>query len=477
VRPFLVLLGAALALYLPCLTAPVFLDDATYVFASNYLRSPGELFWSFLLSPAYFVVTAERTWQPVVTLINRSFVDLPVFLRSLSVLIHAGCAYLVFRLSDTRRSAWFASLLFLSFPLSAETVFFASAKGHLLAAAAVLLTLLTKNPIPFAVGLLCKESVVVALPLLFLNSVLIERKSLSDSLRRLTPYFLIAAVFLLWRFFVLIPPPPMLVPAESRPLAAFAWYLGALAWPPAPGFFRAFPEGDAWIMLLLAPYAAALWHWRYEKRPLFYLLWLPAALLPFLHRVSFAGKSPVADRYLYLAAAGACLALGRLADGRARLAFAALIALWSLGTLKRTILYRDPLRFAEAGAKAAPGSAAAQLFLAQTRYEHGDALGGAKAAALASQLEPRDPENWTWRGVTAFAAKDAPAAETSFLKALELQETPQARANLGALYEETGRAALALKEYDRASELAPDWEKPRRLAADLRARSKRPPKN
>lgn len=472
-RPFLVLLGAALALYLPCLTAPVFLDDAPYVFASNYLRSPSEAFWSFLLSPSYFVVTAERTWQPVVTLINRFFVDMPVFLRLFSVLIHAGCAYLVFRLSDTRRSAWFASLLFLAFPLSAEAVFFASAKGHLLAAAAVLLTLLTKNPVPFAVGLLCKETTVVALPLLLLNSVLIDKKPLSDSLRRLAPFLVIAAVFLTWRFFVLIPPPPMLVPAESRPLAAFAWYLGALVWPPAPGFFRSFPAGDAWIMLLLAPYAYALWHWRYEKRPLFYLLWLPAALLPFLHLIPFAGKSPVADRYLYLAAAGACLALGRLADGRARLAFAALIALWGAGTLKRAILYRSPLRFAEAGAWAAPDSAAANLFLAQTRFEHGDAAGGAQAAALASALEPRDPENWTWRGVTSFAAKDAPAAEKSFLKALELQETPQARANLGALYEETGRSVLALKEYDRAAEMAPDWEKPRRLAADLRARGKR----
>lgn len=472
-KPFLVLLGAALALYLPSLTAPVLLDDAPYVFGSSFLRAPAEVFWSLLLSPSYFAATGERTWQPLVTILNRLFVEMPVFLRLLSVLLHAVCATLVFRLAPTRRSAWFASLLFLAYPLNAEAVFFASAKGHLLAAIAVLLTLLTRSPIPLAVGLLCKETALVSLPLLFLNAVLTENKSIRAVLRSLVPHAIIAAVYLVWRFAVLQPPPPLLVPSEASPLQAFAWYLGALVWPPMPGFFRAFPEGVAWALLLIAPWAAAVWRFRHEPKPLFLVLWLPAALLPFLHLLPFAAKSPVADRYLYLASAGFALALGRLADGRARLAFAGLLVLWAGGAFRRSLLYREPLRFAETGAKAAPTSSAATLFLAQTRYEHGDAAGAAAAARTAAALEPRDPENWTWLGVSAFAAKDAPAAESAFRRALEIQETPQARANLGAFYDETGRPALALKEYDRASELAPEWEKPRRLAADLRARKKR----
>lgn len=472
-KPFLVLLGAALALHLPGLTAPVLLDDGPYVFGSSFLRAPAEVFWSLLLSPSYFAVTGERTWQPLVTVVNRFFVDLPVILRLLSVALHAVAAALVFRLAPARRSAWFASLLFVAYPLNAEAVFFASAKGHLLAAIAVLLTLLTRSPIPFAVGLLCKETAFVALPLLFLNAVLTESKSIRAVLRSLVPHALIAAVYLFWRFGILQPPSPLLVPSEALPLQAFAWYLGALVWPPMPGFFRSFPEGVAWALLLTAPYVALLWRFRREPKPLFLLLWLPAALLPFLHLMPFAAKSPVADRYLYLASAGFALALGRLADGRARLAFAALLVLWAGGTLRRTSLYREPLRFAETGVQAAPASAAASLFLAQTRYEHGDHSGAAAAARAAARLEPRDPENWTWLGVSAFAAKDAPAAESAFRRALDIQETPQARANLGAFYDETGRPALALKEYDRASELAPDWEKPRRLAADLRARKKR----
>lgn len=472
-KPFLVLLGAALALHLPILTAPVLLDDAPYVFSSSFLKAPAEVFWSLLFSPSYFAATGERTWQPVVTIVNRLFVDMPVILRLLSVLLHAVAAALVFRLAPSRRSAWFASSLFLAYPLNAEAVFFASAKGHLLAGIAVLLTLLTRSPIPFAAGLLCKETSLVALPLLFLNAVLTEEKSIRAVCRPLVPHAVIAAVYLFWRFVILQPPPPLLVPSEALPLQAFAWYLGALVWPPMPGFFRAFPGGVAWALLLIAPWAALVWRFRSEHKPLFLLLWLPAALLPFLHLMPFAAKSPVADRYLYLASAGFALALGRLADGRARLAFAVLGLLWAGGTLRRVLLYREPLRFAETGVKAAPSSSAAHLFLAQTRYEHGDPAGAAVAARRAAALEPRDPENWTWLGVTAFAAKDAPAAESAFRRALDIQETPQARANLGAFFDETGRPAPALEQYDRASELAPDWEKPRRLAADLRARRKR----
>lgn len=467
------LLGFALALCVPFLGAPVLLDDGPYVFGSRFLRAPSAVFWSLLLSPSYLAATAERTWQPAVTVINRMFVDAPLMLRALSVLLHALCAFLVFRLAESRRAAWFSALLFLSFPLSAETVFFASAKGHLLAAAAVLLCVLTGSWVPFVAGLACKESVLAALPLLFLRSWLVEGRSAAASLRRLAPFGLIAAAYLLWRFAVLAPPPPLLVPSEPKPFSALAWSLGALVWTPAPGFFRAFPAGDAWVLLVLAPYAAALWHWRGDKRTLYRLLWVSAALLPFLHLVPFAAKSPVADRYLYLAAAGAALLVGGLADARSPRAAAALIVLWSFGFVRRAVLYREPLAFAQAGVDSAPGSAAANLYLSQVRLERGDAAGSAEAAARAARLEPRDPENWSWLGLASVAAKDAPAAEAAFLKALSLQETPQARANLGAFYEETERPALALKEYERASELAPDWEKPRRLAAELRARRSR----
>ncbi len=281
-----------------------------------------------------------------------------------------------------------------------------------------------------------------------------------------------AAAYLVWRFAVLAPPPDMLVPAEPRPLAALAWYLGALAWTPAPGLFRAFPEGDAWVMLLLAPYAGLLWWKRREPGVLFHLVWIPAALLPFLHLVPFAGKSPVADRYLYLAAAGLCWGLTRIEGKRATWAFAALGVLWAGGTLRRTILFRDPVALADAGVKAAPRSAAAHLFRAQVSLEHGFAAEAADAAESAAEREPRDSQNWTWLGMARVSAK-LPGAEDAFQKALAIQETPQARANLGAFYEESGKAALALKEYDRAAALAPDWEKPRRLAAELRAASKR----
>ena len=215
-----------------------------------------------------------------------------------------------------------------------------------------------------------------------------------------------------------------------------------------------------------------MWARRREPENLFLLLWPLAALLPFLHLIPFAAKSPVADRYLYLAAAGACWGLSRSDHKRARVALAVLVVLWGWGTLKRTTLYRDADALAAAGAWAAPHSAAAQQFLAQSALSREDFATAVSASERAARLEPRDPQNWTWLGIARQSAK-RPAAEAAFRKALDIQETPQARANLGAFLEDAGRPALALKEYDRAAELAPEWEKPRRLAAELRARSKR----
>ncbi|MDX6770728.1 MAG: hypothetical protein SF051_14430 [Elusimicrobiota bacterium] len=465
----------ALALYAPCLSAPVYLDDGPYVFASTFLRAPAEVFWPLLVSPRYFAATGERTWQPLVTALNRLFVEWPFVLRLLSVLLHASCAGLVARLSARKT----AGVLFLFFPLAAEAVFFAAFKGHLLAAAAALGCLLAwregrrgLSVALLAAGLLAKETALSAGPLLLLYGLLVERQKPAALLRRLAPHAAVAGVYLVLRFIVLDPAPPVLAPAETRPLAALAWYLGALVWPPAPGMFRAFPAGDAWVLLLLAPYAALLWWKRGEPKEAFFLLWVPAALLPFLHLVPFAAKSPVADRYLYLAAAGACWGLSRLEGPRARVALAALGLLWGAGTVRRVMLYRDPAAFADAGVKAAPGSAAAHLFRAQVSLESGRAGDAESAAESAARLEPRDPQNWTWLGLARFAGK-RPGAEEAFRRALALQETPQARLNLGAYLEESGRPRPALVEYDRAAALAPEWEKPRRQAADLRARLER----
>lgn len=468
----LLLVVLAFVLYAPCLTAPVYLDDGPYVFGSGFLRAPAPAFWTTLFSPHYFAATAERTWQPLVSVLNRLFLDWSALLRALSVLLHALCAWLVYRLSGRALAAG----LFLAFPLAAEAVFFAAFKGHLLAAAAALGSLLAwregrrgLSAVLLAAGLLSKETALVIGPLLFLHAVLIERLRPLEAVRRLAPHAGLAAVYLQLRFFWLAAPPALLVPSEPRPLAALAWYLGALVWPPAPGFFRAFPEGDAWVLLLLAPYGALLWAKRREPENLFFLLWPLAALLPFLHLIPFAAKSPVADRYLYLAAAGACWGLSRSDHKRARVALAALAVLWGWGTLRRTALYRDANALAAAGAQAAPRSAAARLFQAQAALEQGFAADAAKAAEAAARLEPSDPQNWTWLGIARQAAK-LPEAEAAFRKALDIQETPQARANLGAYLEDAGRPAMALKEYDRAVELAPQWEKPRRLAAELRAR-------
>jgi tetratricopeptide (TPR) repeat protein len=295
---------------------------------------------------------------------------------------------------------------------------FSAFKGHLFAASFTLAVLLGvieycsdkgKATLPFKIcglfilGLLSKETALAAVALSFLYVALFARSELKRLANLGLALGAISAVYLWFRFSYLTPPAAFPRRFEYSTLESFAFYLRTLAAPYPSCLERTLPAGPSWI-LWLGGFAALVWLLRKSKESLFALAWIPATLLPFLHLISFSNVSPVADRYLYLPAAGLCLLLARLL-GRARrgeFVLAGVVALWTSITFARNFTYRSTRALFEQTASCAPRNPRAQFLL----------------------------------GMVCFQEKDYPAARAAYERVLALTDSPGAREAL----EEIGRA-------------------------------------
>ncbi len=410
------LAGAIALIYAPALVSPVIYDDVSHVRDNPAFRLGLGEFLAGLVSRDYFSFASERTYQPVVTLFHYATHSHPLLYRSFGLCLHFLNAVLLYRVAQRltagRRPAIYAALLFAVFPAHTELLNFSSFKGHLFAATCILAVLLSvieycadKVPpsLPFKIcfflilGLLSKESALVAVPLSILYVVLFARPELPRLKSLAASVGVLCAGYLWLRFFVLTPPRAFPVRFEYSSLESLAFYLRTLAVPYPLCLERTLPSG-AWWVLWLGAFAGAAVLLRRSKECLFSLAWIPLALAPFLHLIPFSNVSPVADRYLYLPAAGLCLllahALGR--SPRGALVLAALLALWAPIAAARNLTYRSTRALFEQTAACAPRNARAQFLL----------------------------------GMVCFQEKDYPAARAAYERVLALTESPGARAAL-----------------------------------------------
>lgn len=401
------LAGAIALLYAPALRSPVIYDDAWHVRDNPAFRLPLGEFLSGLFSRDYFSFANERTYQPLVTLFHYATHDQPLIYRAFGLGIHFLNAVLLYRvalaLNAGRRPAFFAAILFAVFPASTELLNFSSFKGHLFAATCIFAVLLevvrycadtSKTPLPLKLffflilGLLSKESALVAVPLSLTYIALF-----SDP-RRMKPLALgvsaICASYLLLRFAVLTSPRAFPRTFDHSSLESLSFYLRTLAVPYPLCLERTLPQ--AFWPFWLAAFAGLAVYLRRSKESLFALSWIPITLLPFLHLISFSNVSPVADRYLYLPAAGLCLLLARLPVP----VLACLALLWSGITVSRNLTYRSTRALFEQTASCAPLNARAHFL----------------------------------HGMVCFQEKDYPAARAAYQRVLALTESPGARAAL-----------------------------------------------
>jgi hypothetical protein len=388
------------------LTAPVFYDDLSHIQNAPLLgKSWGEV-WAAVLGRRYFELASERTYQPLVTLLHHLTGARPLLYRGLGLAVHALNAFVVWRLARRltgARAAWLAALLFCAFPASTETVFFASFHGHLLACAGTLLALeawldyladrgqrpLARSLLWLTLALCAKETGVTAAALCGLAWLLRGRPR--RSIPGLAALAGLCGLYLAWRFLALNPPPAFPGTFARPTLDSLAWYARALVWPWPLCLERQLPASPALGALVLAGLAAAGWAWRRKAGRLFLLAWLPLALLPFLHLIAFANLSPVADRYLYLAAAGWCLLLADVGASRGgEAALALLLTVWGGMTAARNGLFRDERGFFEQTAQCAPDHPRAHYLCGLARLKDGDPRGAAVAFLRAHTLWPSD---------------------------------------------------------------------------------------
>lgn len=410
-------LAVAIALiYAPALLSPVIYDDAAHVRDNPAFRIPFTDFWAGLISRDYFSFIAERTYQPAVTLFHYATHSYPLFYRSFGLSLHFLNAVLIYqlarRLNAGRRPALLAASLFAVFPAHTELLNFSAFKGHLFAASCIFAVVLSvaefcadkkKTSLPFIIffslilGLLSKESALAAVPLSLLYIFLFARPSAPRLKALAAAVTFICAVYLYFRFFYLTPPPPFPRHFEYSSLESFAFYARTLAVPYPLCLERTLPSGPSWL-LWLAAFAAAVWFLRKSKECLFALAWITICLLPVLHLIPFSNVSPVADRYLYLPAAGLCLVLalrfGRTPRGE--YALASLVVIWGSIAASRNFTYRSTRALFEQTASCAPLNPRAQFLL----------------------------------GMIAFQEKDYPASRAAYNRVLALTDSPGARAAL-----------------------------------------------
>lgn len=421
------LAGALALIYAPALVSPVIYDDVSHVRDNPAFRLGLGEFLTGLFSRDYFSFASERTYQPVVTLFHYATHSQPLLYRSFGLCLHFLNAVLLYRVAQRltagRRPAIFAACLFAVFPASTELLNFSAFKGHLFAATCVLLVLLSvieycadKVPpsLPFKIcfflilGLFSKESALVAVPLSVLYVVLFARPELPRLKPVAAAVAVICGTYLFLRFSVLTPPRAFPRRFEYSSLESLAFYLRTLAVPYPLCLERSLPSGPFWL-LWLGAFAAAVAFLRRSREGLFSLAWILLALAPFLHLIPFSNVSPVADRYLYLPAAGLCLLLAHFLGRSARgsLALAALLALWAPIAAARNLTYRSTRALFEQTASCAPRNARAQFLL----------------------------------GMVCFQEKDYAASRAAYERVLSLTDSPGARAALADI----DRAEAALK--------------------------------
>lgn len=464
------LLAAAALTYALALGAPALYDDAVFL-------APGRApFWSSLFSPRYFALTGERSFQPLATALQIAAGGSAEVLRGFGVALHAANALLLAalgrRLGLAPAAAFAAGLLFVLFPPATEAVAIASFHGHLIAAGTTLAALyLWKRERPLAcaaalaLGLLAKESALAALPVIFLSELLDPSPEPGKVRRRFGGLLAIAAAYLGYRFWVLVPPvAPPAVPASA--VESFGWYLrlAALPWPLS--LERAAPAGT-WAFAALWG-AVAVWSFP-RPRFWFFWIWIPLALLPALHLIPFANYSPVADRYLYAAAAPWTLCLAAALYGpRSRWLLAALALAWGGASLRRVAEYRTPETLYRGAVRAAPENPRAWGLLTQELARNGK-YNEALASFLGSPL--RNSAFQTRFDAPGLSFVQPPAYVEAVLR-LRLGHGEEARALLRGLLEaETpppARAALLAAAGD-AEELLGEFDRADRYYAEASA--------
>ncbi|MCU0222536.1 MAG: tetratricopeptide repeat protein [Acidobacteria bacterium] len=507
--PALVLVGAVLAIYAASLGGSFVWDDAELIVAkAPFFGAEGSAARILSSSDTGLYDEATPYYRPATTLsflVNYRLFGLePFWWRLASLLLHAACVLLLFRLAawlfEDERAGFVAALLLAVHPAAVEAVAFVTARNNLLCAAGLLAALLAVRRrgalalagalLLFALALSSKEPAVVLPPFLLGLALLARDPRLRATRLVLALFFGVLAAYLGLRALVLGTVAPGLAADglaaraglvvgslfESLRILLLPLHLNASYAPAAVAF--SLPK----LAATLAGLGGLAWGALARRSPdpvRAGSLWLLLSLLPIANLVPIP-SAPVAERYLYvpalglavLAAAGWRAAASRWGRTASVLAALLLVALGTRAAV-RTTAWFDDRRLFESMVASDPGNASAHYNLGHLRAGSNDLPGAISAWEAALAADPRHAGAHNNLGnAYAMTGRLGPAREHyEIVRELDPAEAMPLY-NLARIAELEGRPAEAARlyaEYARADGGSAD---PRRRALVERARSK-----
>jgi len=446
---------AALAVYAGTLTAGYVWDDEAIVVGEQrglaaVLLSPDEV-------APYYRPLARASF-----LLDRDVLGLdPRGSHAANVLLHAGCALLLFLLARglfrAEAPALMAALLLAVHPIHAEAVAFVTARNNLLALFFCLgsLLLFRRGRDVLSAGatflaLCSKEQGAVAIPLITACALFpraFTGEEVPRSWRRLVPQGMALAAYLVLRTVALQGAPAMdgFGAGILSSASGIATFLRLALWPADLTIFHPQPVpswGDLIPWLALGGLVGWLLR-RPSPAARFGALWLLCGLLPLTNLIPIPSAT-VAERYVYAVLPGLWIlvaeALSRVPKRIAWPVAAIVLTACSARTLSRTRDWKDDVTLARSAVAVDRGSAPARYNLGVALKDAGDLPGAEREWREALRLRPDDAQTLTQLGTAAAVRGDLVAAEALFRRALAIRpDLTMAAQNLAVICERTGR--------------------------------------
>lgn len=413
----------------------------------------------------------------------------PAGFHAVGVLLHAANAALLFvlarRLGAGQPAALAAGALFAVHPVTSEAVNFISGRNNLFALLFALLTVLfwldavAQNSarkawlsgLALLLGLASKEQAAMSVAVMAACAALgiPERRALRDLVPRALPHALGCGTYLVLRAIALHGAPPGtphgapdLYARLALNLYTIPRYAALVVFPSGLTPFHEVPASPlrAWWIVPLWLGALALVAWAVRRGGAAGragLVWLVLNALPIANIVPIP-SAPLAERYLYVPFAGACLVLGSgfatlAGERRVRAGVLAcgLVVLALLGgrTALRNRDWRDDVALFRSAVAVDPASAKARLSLGVALKDAGDLTGARQQWEAVLARDPGHGEALSQLGTLAAVQGDMQTAEALFRRALAATPAPVlAHLNLARVLERTSRPAEALREYE-----------------------------
>lgn len=480
----------------------ILLDDPEYVWANPVVRE-GLTWTGFTWC---FSGVHGGNWHPLTSLTHLLDVEMfdldPAGPHAVNVGLHALAAVLLFaalaRILRSYAAAGVVALIFAVHPLRVESVAWIAERKDVLSGAFFALVLgayasWIERPIRaryvtlvglFALGLLAKP-MLVTLPflLVLLDFWPFARLSTTGELwprvREKLPLFGLSCASMIVTYAVQRSYGAMQT-AESIPFTArlanapiaIVRYVGTFAWPANLSPYYPFELSRDWIAPVASSLAialATLGAWRARRASPWVLvgwLWFLGLLVPVIGLVQVGGQSR-ADRYTYLPQIGLGLAIvlsmraciARQAALRAPLfaLLAVLVGGWIWAARAQVERWRDSRTLAEHMLEVADGlNPLAHMLLANSVIGTDPVRARAHfEAALA--LVPALPKAHSGLGFLAAGEKRWHDAEREFRAELAVRPTAQAHYNLALVEEQLGRPAEAIRSFEDALRIDPDF--------------------